>query len=100
MTGLLHDREAAKRAVEELKNAGFTGNSILVAMQDETEQESFVAETQAQAMGADEIPSLPDLSTGQVLVMVEAEGRADGCFEYTQSQPCSHRRRAGSGRLI
>ena len=77
VTGLLHDREAAKRAVEELKNAGFTGNSILVAMQDETEQESFVAETQAQAMGADEIPSLPDLSTGQVLIMVEADGRAD-----------------------
>ena len=77
VTGLLHDREAAKRAVEELKNAGFTGNSILVAMQDENEQESFVAETQAQAMGADEIPSLPDLSTGQVLIMVEAEGRAD-----------------------
>ena len=33
-------------------------------------------ETQAQAMG-EEIPSLPDLSPGQVLIMVEAEGRAE-----------------------
>jgi len=76
VTGLLHDREAAKRAVEELKDAGFTDSSILVAMQDETEQESFAEETHAQAIGAGEIPSLPDLSPGQVLVMVEAESRA------------------------
>lgn len=76
VTGLLHDREIAKRTIEELKNAGFTDNSILVAMRDETEQESFVAETQAQAIGADEIPSLPELSSGQVLVMVDAEARA------------------------
>ena len=76
ITGLLHDRESAKKAIGELKDAGFTASSILVAMQDETEQESFADETQAQAIGADEIASLPDLSSGQVLVIVEAESRA------------------------
>jgi CBS domain-containing protein len=77
VTGLLHDREAAKKAIEELKHAGFADSSILVAMQDETEQESFAEETQAQAIGAEEIPSLPELSSGRVLVMVEAEARAE-----------------------
>ena len=32
VTGLLHDREAAKKTIEELKGAGFTDRSILVAM--------------------------------------------------------------------
>ena len=76
VTGLFHDREAAKKAIEELKNAGFTDSSILVAMQDESEQDRFVEETHAQAIAAEEISSLPDLSSGQVLVMVEAEERA------------------------
>jgi CBS domain-containing protein len=76
VTGLLHDREAAKKAIEELKGAGFTESSILVAMQDESEQQSFAEETQAQAIAGEEIPSLPDLSSGRVLIMVEAEERA------------------------
>ena len=76
VTGLLHDREAAKKAIEELKGAGFTDRSILVGMQDESEQESFVEETHAQALAEENIPSLPEISSGQVLVMVEAEDRA------------------------
>jgi CBS domain-containing protein len=76
VTGLLHDREAAKKAIEELKGAGFTESSILVAMQDESEQQSFAEETQAQAITGEEIPSLPDLSSGRLLIMVEAEERA------------------------
>src|SRR4030095_11887734 len=76
VTGLLHDREAAKKAIEELKGAGFTIASILVAMEDESEQQNFADETQAQAIAVEEIPSLPDLSSGQVLIMVEAEERA------------------------
>ena len=76
VTGLLHDREAAKKAIEELKGAGFTDGSILVAMQDESEQQSFAEETQAQEIAGEEIPSLPDLSSGRVLIMVEAEERA------------------------
>ena len=76
VTGLLHDREAAKKAIEELKGAGFTHSSILVAMQDESEQQSFAEETQAQAVAGEEIPSLPDLSAGRVLIVVEAEERA------------------------
>ena len=75
VTGLLHDREAAKKAIEELKGAGFTDSSILVAMQDESEQQSFAEETQAQAIAGEEIPSLPDLSSGRVLILVEAEER-------------------------
>ena len=76
VTGLLHDREAAKKAIEELKGAGFTDSSILVVMQDESEQQSFAEETQAHAIAGEEIPSLPDLSSGRVLIMVEAEERA------------------------
>jgi len=76
VTGLLHDREAAKKAIEELKGAGFTDRSILVAMHDEPEQKSFVEEAHAQALAGDEIPSLPDLSSGQVLIIVEADERA------------------------
>jgi CBS domain-containing protein len=76
VTGLLHDREAAKKAIEELKGAGFTDSSILVGMLDESEQESFVEETHAQAIAGEEIPSLPNLSSGQVLIMVDAEERA------------------------
>jgi len=76
VTGLLHDREAAKKAIEELKSAGFADSSILVAMQDESEQQNLAEETQAQAIAGEEIPSLPELSSGQVLVMVEAEERA------------------------
>ena len=76
VTGLLHDPEAAKKAIEELKGAGFTDSSILVAMQDQAEQESFVEETQARAILEEDIPSLPDLRMGQVLIMVEAADRA------------------------
>ena len=76
VTGLLHDREAAKKTIEELKGAGFTDRSILVAMHDETEQKSFVEEAHARALAGDEIPSLPDLSSGQVLIIVEADERA------------------------
>jgi hypothetical protein len=44
-------------------------------MEDESEQQNFADETQAQAIAVEEIPSLPDLSSGQVLIMVEAEER-------------------------
>ena len=76
MTGLLHDRAAAKKTIEELKCAGFGDSSILVAMQDESEQRIFAEETQARSLATEEIPSLPDLISGPVLIMVEAEERA------------------------
>lgn len=76
VTGLLHDREAAKKAVTELKSAGFTDSSVLIAMQEESEQQSFVEETHAQAIAGEDIPSLPELKSGQVLIMVDAEERA------------------------
>jgi hypothetical protein len=77
MTGLLHDRESAKQVIEELKGAGFTDKSILLAMHDESAQEGFLQETKAQAISEEEIPSLPELTSGQILVMVEAEQRVD-----------------------
>jgi hypothetical protein len=76
VTGLLENRDAAKKTVTELKGAGFSDRSILIAMENETEQESLIKETQAQAIAEDEIPTLPELSAGQVLIMVEAEDRA------------------------
>ena len=42
VTGILHDRESAKKAIEELKAAGFTDKSILIAMHDDSAQESFL----------------------------------------------------------
>jgi CBS domain-containing protein len=77
VTGLLHDRESAKHAIEDLKGAGFTDQVILIAMHDESAQESFLRETTAQAISEEEIPSLPELSSGQILIMVEAEERVD-----------------------
>ena len=77
VTGILHDRGAAKKAIEDLKGAGFTDSSILVAMQDESEQQIFAEETQVQAIAGEEIPSLPDISSGRVLIMVEAEERVE-----------------------
>jgi CBS domain-containing protein len=76
VTGLLHDRETARKAIGELKDAGFNDSAILIAMRDESEQEIFAEETRAQAIEAGQIPSLPELSSGQVLVMVDAETRA------------------------
>ena len=81
MTGLLHDREAAKKVIDALKGAGFTERSIFVGIQDESEQESFVRETQAQAIAGEDIPSLPEFSSGQVLIIVDAEERAADALE-------------------
>ena len=76
VTGLVENREAAKKAVNELKGAGFTDRSILIAMSDESEQQSLIDEIQTQAVARDEIPSLPELSAGQVLIMIDAADRA------------------------
>ena len=81
MTGLLHDREAAKKVIDALKGAGFTERSIFVGMQDESEQESFVRETQAQAIAGEDIPSFPEFSSGRVLIIVDAEERAADALE-------------------
>jgi hypothetical protein len=48
-----------------------------LAMHDESAQEGFLRETKAQAISEEEIPSLPELTSGQILVMVEAEQRVD-----------------------
>jgi len=81
VTGLLHDREAAKKVIDALKGAGFTERSIFVGIQDESEQESFVRETRAQAIAGEDIPSLPEFSSGQVLIIVDAEERAADALE-------------------
>ena len=76
VTGLFHEREIAKKAVDELKTAGFNGDAIAIAMEDEAEQESFIQQAQAQAVPAELIPSLPELPPRAVLVLVEADDRA------------------------
>jgi hypothetical protein len=40
-------RETAKKAIGELKPAGFADSAILVAIQDQAARENFVEETQA-----------------------------------------------------
>ena len=77
VTGLFHDRQAAKKAVDELKTAGFNGDAIAIAMEDEAEQENFIQEVQARAAAPEIIPSLPDLPARTVLVVVEADDRAE-----------------------
>jgi len=76
VTGLLHDREAAKKAIAELKGAGFTDSSILVALRDESAQQSFVGETRARVIPEEDVLSWPNLGSEQVLIMVDAEERA------------------------
>ena len=58
-----------------MKAARFADSSILVAMQDESEQQSFAKETWAYVITGEEMPTLPDLRSGRVLIMVEAEER-------------------------
>jgi CBS domain-containing protein len=75
VTGLFHDRQAAKKAIDELKAAGITDDSIAVAMEDEAEQETLIKETETHAVPAGVIPNLPDLPANGVLVVVEADDR-------------------------
>jgi CBS-domain-containing membrane protein len=76
VTGILHDRETAKKAIVELKTAGFTSDVIGIVTGDEAEQESLIHETEASAVPAEFISSLPDLPANGILVMVEAGARA------------------------
>ena len=76
VSGLFDDSEQAKEAVEELKDAGFAKEQIAIVMQDSAVQDSFVAATKVHAAAADEIPSIPELDSGQVLLLVEAADQA------------------------
>lgn len=77
VTGLFHDRETARIAIDDLKTAGFNGDAIAIAMEDEAEQESFIQEAQARAVASEIIPSLPDLPARTVLLVVQADDRAE-----------------------
>ena len=81
VTGLFHDRETARKAIDELRAAGFTGDAIAIAMVEESEQEGFSQEAQVGAVPPEITPGLPDLSAGAVLVMVEADERASQALE-------------------
>ncbi len=76
VTGLFGDSEQAKDAVEELKDAGFADDQITVAMQDSAAQENFSADTNVHTAAAEEIPSIPELDAGQVLLLVDAADQA------------------------
>jgi CBS domain-containing protein len=77
VTGLLHDCEAAKKAIAELKAAGFMEETILVAMVGESAQEG----TLGQAISTEELASVPDLNSGEILILVKAEERIDDALE-------------------
>lgn len=77
VTGLLHDREAAKKVIGELKGAGFGEDCILVALREESAQNSFVSETHAQVIPTEDIANLPELDSNQVLIVVDAEDRSN-----------------------
>jgi CBS domain-containing protein len=76
VTGLFGDSEQAKEAVDELKDAGFADDQIAVAMQDSAAQKDFIAETKVNTAAAEEIPSIPELDAGQVLLLVDAADQA------------------------
>ena len=77
VTGILHDREAAKKAIAELKAAGFMDESIRIALDSESTQE----ETLGRAISEEDLPSLPDLNSGEILIMVKAEDRIDAALD-------------------
>jgi CBS domain-containing protein len=81
VTGILHDRETARTAIEELKMAGFTSDLIGIATGDEAEQESLIRETQASAVPAEIMPSFPELPPSGVLIVVDASSRAAEAVE-------------------
>ncbi|MGZ9125632.1 MAG: hypothetical protein ACXW48_21590, partial [Candidatus Binatia bacterium] len=74
--GLFGDSEQVREAVEDLKDAGFADDRIAVAMQDSAAQDSFIAQTKLHMAAADEIPSIPELDGGQVLLLVDAADQA------------------------
>jgi hypothetical protein len=76
VTGIVHDRETARRAIEELKAAGFASDAIGVATGDQAEQDSLVRETQASVVPAEIMPSFPEFPPSGVLIVVNASGRA------------------------
>jgi hypothetical protein len=80
VTGLLHDRDAAKKVIDELKGAGFGDDCILVALREESTQKSFIAETHAQVVPTEDIANLPELNSEQVLIVVDAEDRSTGAL--------------------
>jgi CBS domain-containing protein len=80
VTGLFKDCEEAKKTISELKEAGFA-DRILVAMNNNEAQDNFLADTQVLAAPADEIPTLPELDSGQVLVLVDAAGMTPMAME-------------------
>jgi hypothetical protein len=77
VTGILHDREAAKIAIAELKGAGFTDESIFIVADAKSAEE----ETLGQVISEEELPSLPDLNSGEILIMVRAEERVDDALD-------------------
>lgn len=77
VTGILHDTEAAKKAIAELKSAGFMDETILVAMDGESAQEKALG----RAISEEELPSLPDLNSGEILIMVKVGERIDAALD-------------------
>ena len=76
VTGLFDDSKQAKEAVRALKGAGFAGDKIAIAMQDGAAQDSFVTETKIHSAATDEIHSLPELDSGQVLLLIDTADQA------------------------
>jgi CBS domain-containing protein len=81
VTGLFQDRKAAKQAIDDLKAAGFTEDTIGIAMDDETKEANFIEETHAQAVPAETIPGLPELPDGAVLVAIHTDARVAEALE-------------------
>ena len=81
VTGLFHDRETAKKAIDELTAAGFASDAIAIVMDDEADQENFIQEARVRAVSSEIIPSLPDLPAEAILIVVEADERAAKALE-------------------
>lgn len=80
VTGLFKDSEEAKKTILELKDAGFA-DRILIAMNNSETQDNFLADMEVFAAPAEEIPTLPELDAGQVLVLVDAAESASMAVE-------------------
>ena len=92
VTGLFHDRQVAKKAIEELKGAGFEGDLITIAMPGGSEDDPLIEQTGTRSAEPEAIHSLHDLSAEDVVIMVDADKRAAEaldiiCLLYTSPSP-------------
>jgi hypothetical protein len=63
-----------------VKGAGFTDESILIVICDESDREYFLRQAAVRVVSDKQIPSLPELSAAQNPVLIEAKEKAENAL--------------------